>query len=139
MAAAPADFRAADVGRGQAQAREGSLELRLEPTEDILAGARRRAAPRARRSSASPPSTAARRSSAPASKLERKGADLIVLNDVSDPAIGFESDENAVTLIDADGETEVPIASKDAIAEAILDRVDALARKQPAERLSGLY
>ena len=38
----------------------------------------------------------------------RKGADLIVLNDVSDPAIGFESAENAVTLIDAEGETRGP-------------------------------
>ena len=91
------------------------------------------AAPRARRSSASPPSTAATRSAAPAPSCERKGADLIVLNDVSDPAIGFESAENAVTLIDADGEIEVPIASKDAIAEAILDRVDAAAARKRAE------
>ena len=45
-------------------------------------------------------------------KLERKGADLIVLNDVSDPAIGFESEENAVTLIDAAGETTVPQAPR---------------------------
>ncbi len=33
---------------------------------------------------------------------------MIVLNDVSDPAIGFESGDNAVTLIDAEGEGEVP-------------------------------
>ena len=56
-------------------------------------------------------------------KLQRKGADLIVLNDVSNPEIGFESERNAVTLISAEGESEVPIASKGEIAEAILDEV----------------
>jgi phosphopantothenoylcysteine decarboxylase/phosphopantothenate--cysteine ligase len=67
-------------------------------------------------------------------KLTRKGADLIVLNDVSNPQIGFESDRNAVTLISAESEIEVPIASKDAVAEAILDEVDRLRGKaaQPA-------
>jgi len=62
-------------------------------------------------------------------KLRRKGADLIVLNDVSDPEIGFESDRNAVTLITADGETEVPIDSKDAVADAILGEVERLREK----------
>jgi len=52
-----------------------------------------------------------------------------VLNDVSDPGIGFESAENAVTLVDAGGETEVPRAPKERIAEAILDRVDHLRRQ----------
>jgi phosphopantothenoylcysteine decarboxylase/phosphopantothenate--cysteine ligase len=124
MAAAPADFRAAEVA-GEKLNRSGSLELRLEPTEDILAGLA---------ASRSPDQTivgfAAEHgeggSGRARAKLERKGADLIVLNDVSDPAIGFESEENAVTLIDGGGETEVPRASKDAIAEAILDRVDRL-------------
>ena len=60
---------------------------------------------------------------------------MIVLNDVSDPAIGFESSENAVTLIDAAGETEVPIASKDSIAETILSRVEEL-RAQSARAAS---
>jgi phosphopantothenoylcysteine decarboxylase/phosphopantothenate--cysteine ligase len=68
-------------------------------------------------------------------KLKRKGADLIVLNDVSNPEIGFESDRNAVTLIAADSETEVPIDSKDAVAESILDEVDRL--RSNASRPSG--
>jgi phosphopantothenoylcysteine decarboxylase/phosphopantothenate--cysteine ligase len=55
---------------------------------------------------------------------------MIVLNDVSDPEIGFESEENAVTLIDAGGETPVPKDSKDAIADAILDRIDRLRAKE---------
>ncbi|HET9197952.1 MAG TPA: bifunctional phosphopantothenoylcysteine decarboxylase/phosphopantothenate--cysteine ligase CoaBC [Solirubrobacterales bacterium] len=121
MAAAPADFRAADPAIGKLQ-RSGSLELSLEPTEDILAGlaADRHQGQTIVGFAAEHGGQAVARARG---KLERKGADLIVLNDVSNPEIGFESDRNAVTLIAAEGETEVPIASKDAIAEAILDEV----------------
>jgi phosphopantothenoylcysteine decarboxylase/phosphopantothenate--cysteine ligase len=131
MAAAPADFRAAEVAPGKL-AREGSLELRLEPTEDILAGlaATRGEAQAIVGFAAEHGEGGVERARA---KLERKGADLIVLNDVSDSAIGFESEENAVTLIDAAGETAVPRASKDSIADSILDRVDAL---RPSPKLS---
>jgi phosphopantothenoylcysteine decarboxylase/phosphopantothenate--cysteine ligase len=122
MAAAPADFQAAEVAAGKLS-RGDSLELRLEPTEDILAGL---AATRGEGQTivgfaAEHGEGGVERARA---KLERKGADLVVLNDVSDPAIGFESEENAVTLIDESGETAVPKASKDAIADSILDRVD---------------
>lgn len=127
MAAAPADFRTARAA-GEKLKREGGLDLHLEPTEDIFASLSSKrvegqtlvgfaaehggdAVARARR------------------KLERKGADLIVLNDVSDPQIGFESERNAVTLITAGGEREVPIAPKEAIAEAILGEVDRLRGK----------
>jgi len=131
MAAAPADFRAAEVAPGKL-AREGALELRLEPTEDILAGlaATRGEAQAIVGFAAEHGEGGVERARA---KLERKGADLIVLNDVSDSAIGFESEENAVTLIDAAGETAVPRASKDSIADSILDRVDAL---RPSPKIS---
>jgi phosphopantothenoylcysteine decarboxylase/phosphopantothenate--cysteine ligase len=131
MAAAPADFRAAEVAPGKLN-REGSLELRLEPTEDILAGlaATRGEAQAIVGFAAEHGEGGVDRARA---KLERKGADLIVLNDVSDSAIGFESEENAVTLIDAAGETAVPQASKDSIADSILDRVDAL---RPSPKIS---
>jgi phosphopantothenoylcysteine decarboxylase / phosphopantothenate---cysteine ligase len=131
MAAAPADFRATEVAESKLE-RQGNLDLRLEPTEDILAGL---AASRSEGQTivgfaAEHGGDVVDRARA---KLARKGADLIVLNDVSDPAIGFESDDNAVTLIDATGEEHIPRASKDQIADAILDRVSAL-REQ-----SGLY
>jgi phosphopantothenoylcysteine decarboxylase/phosphopantothenate--cysteine ligase len=133
MAAAPADFRAADPAAGKLQ-RSGSLELSLQPTEDILASL---ASNRAEGQTivgfaAEHGGEAVERARG---KLERKGADLIVLNDVSNPEIGFESDRNAVTLIAAEGETEVPIASKDAVAEAILGEVDRL--RANASRPSG--
>jgi phosphopantothenoylcysteine decarboxylase/phosphopantothenate--cysteine ligase len=57
-------------------------------------------------------------------KLARKGADLIVANDVADATIGFDSAENEVLIIARDGATvRVPKASKSAIANAILDAV----------------
>jgi phosphopantothenoylcysteine decarboxylase/phosphopantothenate--cysteine ligase len=132
MAAAPADFRTAEPASGKLQ-RSGALELSLEPTEDILAAlsARRRQGQTVIGFAAEHGGEAVERARG---KLRRKGADLIVLNDVSDPEIGFESERNAVTLIAAEGETEVPIDSKDAIAEAILDEVVRLREKpgQPA-------
>lgn len=127
MAAAPADFRAAAPAEGKLQ-RAGGLELSLEPTEDILAAlaARRAEGQTVVGFAAEHGGNAVERARG---KLRRKGADMIVLNDVSDPEIGFESERNAVTLIGADGETEVPIASKDEIAGAILTEVDRLRGK----------
>jgi phosphopantothenoylcysteine decarboxylase/phosphopantothenate--cysteine ligase len=124
MAAAPADFRAATVATGKLARQEG-LELQLEPTEDILAGL----AAGATESQTVVGFAAEHGGNAVArarAKLTGKNVDLIVLNDVSDPAIGFESADNAVTLIAPDSEVAVPIAPKEAIAEAILGRVDDL-------------
>jgi phosphopantothenoylcysteine decarboxylase/phosphopantothenate--cysteine ligase len=59
-------------------------------------------------------------------KLERKGADAIVLNDVSRSDIGFESGENEVVIVERGEERHVPLSSKDAVADAILDRIEAL-------------
>jgi phosphopantothenoylcysteine decarboxylase / phosphopantothenate---cysteine ligase len=126
MAAAPADFRSAAPANEKLK-REGALDLHLEPTEDILAGLTA-----SRTSGQTIVGFAAEHGNdidRAREKLARKGADLMVLNDVSDPSIGFESTENAVTLIDGDGDTTVPQASKDEIAHAILERVDQLRSK----------
>ncbi len=56
-------------------------------------------------------------------KLVRKALDMIVVNDVSDQRIGFNSDDNAVTIITIDGEERIDIGSKTEIARAIIDRV----------------
>jgi len=53
-------------------------------------------------------------------KRMRKGMDLIVVNDVSDPAVGFHSDDNAVTLIWEDGEQTLPRTGKAEVAAAVL-------------------
>ena len=57
-------------------------------------------------------------------------ADLIVANDVSAPGTGFDVTTNAVTIIGAEGEQTLPLQSKARIAEAILDRVEALIRSR---------
>jgi phosphopantothenoylcysteine decarboxylase/phosphopantothenate--cysteine ligase len=123
MAAAVADFRPAEA-HGSKIVREGSagLQLDLEPTEDVLAGLASHRHPgqvlvgfaaehggdfvaRAR------------------GKLERKGLDAIVVNDVSDASIGFETGQNEVTVVCSGDETKLPKASKRIVADAILDRI----------------
>jgi phosphopantothenoylcysteine decarboxylase/phosphopantothenate--cysteine ligase len=125
MAAAPADFRPTRA-MGEKIHREGTgaLELDLEATDDILAGlsARRREGQTIIGFAAE---TDAGRERA-REKLERKGADAIVLNDVSRPEIGFESSENEVLIVERAGEHHVPLASKDQVADEILDRIEAL-------------
>jgi phosphopantothenoylcysteine decarboxylase/phosphopantothenate--cysteine ligase len=69
-------------------------------------------------------------------KRLRKGIDLIVANDVSRSDAGFESDTNAVTLVDEEGETAVALASKTAVAGTILDHVQRL-RSRAASGAAG--
>ena len=57
-------------------------------------------------------------------KLEAKGFQLLVANDATQEGAGFEVDTNRVTLFDADGSSqELPLQSKDEVAEDVLDRV----------------
>ena len=124
MAAAPADFRPREAATDKIS-RSGSLGLELEPTEDILAGLTA-----GRREGQTIVGFAAEHGGDPVGrareKLGRKAADMIVLNDVSDSRIGFESEQNAVTLVEPSGDTPVPMAPKAEIADAILDRVNEL-------------
>jgi phosphopantothenoylcysteine decarboxylase/phosphopantothenate--cysteine ligase len=53
-------------------------------------------------------------------KMQRKGLDMIVANDVADHAIGFNSDDNAVTVLWRDGEQPLARASKSTIARQIV-------------------
>jgi phosphopantothenoylcysteine decarboxylase/phosphopantothenate--cysteine ligase len=123
MAAAPADFKASDLAAGKLS-RDAALDLHLEPTEDILASLTGTRADQ--QTVVAFAAEAGENLDRAREKLHRKAADLIVLNDISNPEIGFESEENAVTLIDSASETPVPQAPKSIIAEAILERVDQL-------------
>jgi phosphopantothenoylcysteine decarboxylase / phosphopantothenate---cysteine ligase len=125
MAAAPADFRPKQAA-DQKIHREGGgeLELDLEATEDILAAlAGRRHPAQTIVGFAAETEAGVERAR---EKLERKGADAIVLNDVSRSEIGFESSENEVTIVERAGEHHIPLASKEEVADAILDRVEAI-------------
>jgi phosphopantothenoylcysteine decarboxylase/phosphopantothenate--cysteine ligase len=59
-------------------------------------------------------------------KLERKRLDLVVLNDISRGDIGFDSEDNEVTIVSATGELNVSRRSKPAVAAAVLDQVQKL-------------
>lgn len=59
------------------------------------------------------------------SKLERKNLDLIIANDVSRSDIGFNSDENAVTVISASSTESLPQASKRQLANRLIERISA--------------
>jgi phosphopantothenoylcysteine decarboxylase/phosphopantothenate--cysteine ligase len=127
MAAAVADFRPATTA-GSKLARGEGLTLLLEPTEDILAevGARARDLdPRPVIVGFAAETGSLER--AP-EKLRRKGADLLVANDVSEAGSGFGSDTNRVVILAADGSRdELPLLSKREVADRLLDRVvDAL-------------
>lgn len=65
-------------------------------------------------------------------KRRRKKADLIVANDVSRPDRGFDVDMNAVTLVAAGDEREVPLGPKSDVARAVIDRIEALLAASPA-------
>jgi len=59
-------------------------------------------------------------------KLDRKGLDAVVVNDVSQPGIGFDSADNEVTIVTAAGDEHVARASKAEVARAILATVQRL-------------
>jgi len=65
-------------------------------------------------------------------KRARKRVDLIVANDVSRTDRGFDAAANAVTILGADREVDVPLQSKDEVAAAILDQVEHLLASRPA-------
>ncbi len=73
-------------------------------------------------------------------KLERKGLDAVVVNDISRRDIGFDSAANEVTIVTAAGDEHIARAAKDEVARAILAAVERLRRgprsdpRQPATR-----
>ena len=128
MAAAVADFRPKSVADRKHSKEEGVPDLVLEPTPDILIGlVAQRPAGQIVVGFAAETNDVLERGR---KKLARKGVDLLVVNDVSAPGAGFDHDTNAVHILDADGSvTEVPLTSKNAVANAVLDRVIAHQRE----------
>ena len=56
-------------------------------------------------------------------KLLKKNLDMIVANDVTRPGAGFDVNTNIVTFVTQDQITELPLMSKDDVADRILDRI----------------
>jgi phosphopantothenoylcysteine decarboxylase/phosphopantothenate--cysteine ligase len=128
MAAAVADFRPARPVETKLT-RDRSLTLELEPTPDILAEVGKSVAGRPTNKRPVLVGFAAETGSLAraAEKLERKGVDLLVGNDVAAEGSGFGTDTNRVTLFAPGVQPEPwPMLSKDQVAHRLLDRVSAL-------------
>jgi phosphopantothenoylcysteine decarboxylase/phosphopantothenate--cysteine ligase len=120
MAAAVADFRPTRTEPDKIKRRAGPPELGLEPTEDILAslGSNRPKVVVGFAAESSDLLVNAR------GKLEEKGLDLMVANDITALDAGFGADTNRVTVIGRTGEAEeLPLLSKAEVAERVMDRV----------------
>ena len=121
MAAAVADYRPAATMRQKIKRAGEGLTLELEPTPDILAELGRKKGGQILVGFAAETDRIAENARA---KLERKGADMIVANDVTQEGAGFDGETNIVTLFPRDApEIPLPKMSKFEVANRILDQV----------------
>jgi phosphopantothenoylcysteine decarboxylase/phosphopantothenate--cysteine ligase len=136
MAAAVADFRPADPAATKLKkaGREG-LVVELEPTADVLRGLAARRAP-----GQTLVGFAAEHGEGAVAygreKLAAKRLDAVVVNDIARSDIGFDTADNEVTVVSADGDRHVPRGSKAEVARAVLDEVARLRRAGAARGLS---
>lgn len=125
MAAAVADFRPVNPADHKLKKDAGPPTIELEPTVDVIS-----ALAASRRSGQVIVGFAAehgdRALAYARAKLERKRVDAIVVNDVSQPGIGFDTPDNEVTVVTAGAEHHLPRARKDAIADGVLNEVQQL-------------
>lgn len=126
MAAAVADYRPAEPSQVKLKRTKGIPQVKLEATDDILAAVMAEHAQTSQQmrvvgfAAESGDLLANARE-----KLETKGVDLIVANDISSSDAGFEVDTNRVSVLDSEEVEELPLMSKAMVAERILDRVSA--------------
>jgi phosphopantothenoylcysteine decarboxylase/phosphopantothenate--cysteine ligase len=125
MAAAVADYRPSKPVEGKRPKSGEPWSLELEPTEDVLAelGARPRNGQILVGFAADAGELGLERAR---EKLANKRGNLFVYNDVSQPGIGFEAEENELVLVSARGERRIGRRSKEECAVAILDEVEGL-------------
>ncbi|HEX5434268.1 MAG TPA: bifunctional phosphopantothenoylcysteine decarboxylase/phosphopantothenate--cysteine ligase CoaBC [Candidatus Angelobacter sp.] len=118
-AAAVADFTVRNASEQKIK-RKGPVSLELEPTPDILAEVGARKGSRIVVGFAAETSNGLENAR---KKLESKSLDAIVLNDVLQPGIGFDSERNAVTILTQSGAENIPETSKWEVAHRVLDVV----------------
>jgi len=127
MAAAPADFRAADPATSKFKKADGPASIALEATTDILACTVRHRPPGLVTVGFALETDHLLESAR--TKLADKQLDLIVANSAREPDAGFGADTNRVTILAPDGSADaIPVMSKTSLADVILDRVEALLR-----------
>jgi phosphopantothenoylcysteine decarboxylase/phosphopantothenate--cysteine ligase len=118
MSAAVSDFMPQETSGKKIVKKDGML-LRLSPAPDIISEAARK---RKRPFIIGFAAETGGKTEAAKKKMREKKIDLIVFNDVTEPGAGFDVDTNKVVLIDRRKETDLPLMSKDSVADAILDR-----------------
>lgn len=127
MAAAVADFRPTTRADQKIKKGDAPPEISLEANDDILLTTRE-----LRRQGSVVVGFALETESIlenAQEKLRRKGLDLLVVNDATEPGAGFEVETNRVVILDREGgRSDLPLLSKDDVADEILDRVAALLR-----------
>ena len=127
MAAAVADYRPAAVHANKIKRTEGRITLDLEPTADILAEVGRAKGKSILIGFAAETDRLLENAR---DKLQRKCADMIVANDVTQEGAGFDIDTNIVTLVLRDGrDVPLPKMTKREVADKILDQALALRNK----------
>ena len=121
MTAAVADFRPKTAQESKLARGDGLRMLELEATRDVLGEVlARKQRPRVVVGFAAETGGVERA----VRKAKAKGVDLMVANDVTIPGSGFESDNNQVSLIRRNGETESwPLQSKVRVAERLWDQI----------------
>ena len=131
MAAAVADFRPGQASSQKIKKRDGIPTIELEATQDILgvlsAPGFTQPGPKLTVGFAAESRDLLENA---AEKIRTKKLDLIAANDISAPDAGFGVDTNRITLLSADGSSEIlPLLSKAEVSETILDRVSKLLEK----------
>ena len=125
MTAAVADYRPVQASIQKIKKSEGQCQLTLERTRDILGSLRTEGGYRGVLIGFA--AETENMLTHALDKLHRKGCDLIVANDVSQPGSGFDADDNEVTLIFADGTMRPRLRlAKAAIADDVVQAAVAL-------------
>jgi phosphopantothenoylcysteine decarboxylase / phosphopantothenate---cysteine ligase len=125
MAAAVSDYRPGNPESGKRPKDKEPWTITLEPTDDVLAelGRRKHNGQILVGFAAEGGENGLERARG---KLANKNGNLFVYNDVSQPGVGFESEDNEIVLLSARGERKVGRRSKEECAVVILDEVEAL-------------
>ena len=121
MAAAVADYRPATVAADKVKKHDGEMNIALERTDDILAWVGAHKPEKLFVCGFSMETRDLIENST--AKLHKKNMDMIVANNLKVPGAGFGVDTNVVTIITAQGATELPLQSKDAVAGHIADAI----------------
>jgi len=125
MAAAVADYRPAEARDDKRRKKDASWHVELEPTTDVLRALTANAA-NGRVVVGFAAETGADGVARAREKLLSKHLDLIVLNDVSRPDVGFDAPDNEVVLVTPDAERTIAKAPKARVAAVVLDEAERL-------------